>query len=197
MKFQLDSDQESTDGEDEASQGGEPLEELDPNRLLFRASRVHNVPLMSQALALGADRNWINDEQFSSSPIHQSILSGSVMACEFLFLNGAKINQIDTNGNTPLHLAALNRSTGQACLLLKHKANHHLPNHKGHTALDIAVQNADADIVTLLRLAALNEEIRESDLAGDDDTFNHVVSEFSQMVYTHPERLHNKKSESK
>ena len=41
----------------------------------------------------------------------------------------------------------------------------------------------------------LNEEIRESaDFAGgDDDTFNDVVQEFSQMVYTHPERL-NKRS---
>ena len=35
--------------------------------------------------------------------------------------------------------------------------------------------NSDADIVTLLRLAALNEEIRESDLTGDDATFNDVV----------------------
>ena len=41
----------------------------------------------------------------------------------------------------------------------------------------------------------LNEEIRESAdfVGGDDDTFNDVVQEFSQMVYTHPERL-NKKS---
>ena len=51
---------------------------------------------MSQALALGADRDWTN-EQFST-PIHQSILSGSVMACEFLLLNGAKINAIDASG---------------------------------------------------------------------------------------------------
>ena len=50
-------------------------------------------------------------------------------------------------------------------------------------------------IQKILRLAMLNEEIRESaDFAGgDDDTFNDVVQEFSQMVYTHPERL-NKKS---
>jgi hypothetical protein len=27
---------------------------------------------------------------------------------------------------------------------------------------------------------------------GDDDTFNDVVQEFSQMVYTHPERLQKK-----
>ena len=33
----------------------------------------------------------------------------------------------------------------------------------------------------------------ENDMTGaDDDTFNDVVQEFSQMVYTHPERLHKK-----
>ena len=62
---------------------------------------------------------------------------------------------------------------------------------------DIAVSKADADIVTLLRLAALNEEIRENDMAGDDDTFNDVVQEFSQMVYTHPQRLHKKGDKTK
>ena len=62
---------------------------------------------MSQALALGADRDWTN-ENFSTA-IHQSILSGSVMACEFLLLNGAKINAVDAEGNTPLHLSAMHR----------------------------------------------------------------------------------------
>ena len=119
------------------------------------------------------------------------------MACEYLVLNGAKINAVDADGNTALHLAARYGSTGQVCLLLKHRANHHIPNAEGKKALDIAVQNSDADIVTLLRLAMLNEEIRESpDFAGgDDDTFNDVVQEFSQMVYTHPKRL-NKRSTS-
>ena len=61
-----------------------------------------------------------------------------------------------------------------------------------------------------LRLAALNEEIREADMTLHDDTFNDVVQveslfkfdllnfkvfavqEFSRMVYTHPERLQKK-----
>ena len=43
------------------------------------------------------------------------------MACEFLVLNGAKINAIDADGNTALHLAALHGSTGQ---VLKIKYNY-------------------------------------------------------------------------
>ena len=47
--------------------------------------------------------------------------------------------------------------------------------------------------MSCFKLAALNEEIRENDMSGnDDDTFNAVVSEFSQMVYTHPDRLRKK-----
>merc|ERR1719481_1430138 len=106
------------------------------------------------------------------------------MATEFLILNNAKT------------VASQMGNTGQVCLLLKHRADHHRVNNEGKEPLDIAVANSDADIVTLLRLAALNEEIRASDMTGDDDTFNDVVQEFSQMVYTHPERL-QKKSEKK
>ena len=62
--FQLDSDQESTDGEDSVTQSGEPLGVLEPNRLLFRASRVHNVPLMCQAIALGKDYSFSGGNAF-------------------------------------------------------------------------------------------------------------------------------------
>ena len=79
---ELDSDQESTDGEDVAAvELGDPLEKLSGNLLLFRAARVHNVPVMGQAVALGADRDWICEESNFSTAMHQSILSGSVMAC--------------------------------------------------------------------------------------------------------------------
>lgn len=191
---ELDSDQESTDGEDITSMADQAyieamLAELTPNHLLYRASRVHNLPVMSQALALGANRDW--EAPNGSAVIHQSILSGSILACEFLLLNGAKINALDRDGNTPLHLAVSQGNTGQVCLLLKHRANRHFKNKLGQVALDIAVQNSDADIVTLLKLAALNEEIRENDMAGDD-TFHDVVQEFSQMGSTHPERFHRK-----
>jgi len=197
---ELDSDQESTDGEGETvwSPPHDRLDMLTPDMLLYRAARAHNLPVMLQALALGADTEWQcgGVGETRRTAMHQSVLSGSVMATEFLILNSARTVAVDGQGNTALHLAAQLGNTGQVCLLLKHRADHHRVNNEGKEPLDIAVGNSDADIVTLLRLAALNEEIRANDMTGDDDTFNDVVQEFSQMVYTHPERL-QKKSEKK
>ena len=117
--IELDSDQESTDGEDNVcgSEGGDindllNLGKLTPDHLLYRAARMHNLPVMAQALALGGEKDFILPAT-NSSVIHQSILSGSVMACEFLLLNGARINVVDGEKNTPLHLAAKHGNTGQ------------------------------------------------------------------------------------
>lgn len=71
------------------------------------------------------------------------------MACEYLILNGAKINAQDSEGNTPLHLATQMGHTAQVCLLLKHRADQHVRNKDDTEALSIAVQSANADIVTL------------------------------------------------
>ena len=139
---ELDSDQESTDGEGGEGEGeGEtcwtpphdPLSLLCPNMLLYRAARAHNLPVMLQALALGADPEWRcgTDGEISRSSIHQSIMSGSVMATEFLILNSVKTITPDGEGNTALHLASLLGNTGQVCLLLKHRADHHKRNYEG------------------------------------------------------------------
>jgi ankyrin repeat protein len=39
------------------------------------------------------------------------------MSAEFLLLNGAKINAVDSSGNTSLHLAAGQGSTSQVLML--------------------------------------------------------------------------------
>ena len=196
--IELDTDQESTDGEDNGgSEGGDAdlllaLGKLTPDHLLYRAARMHNLPVMAQALALGAEKDFVLPGS-SSSVIHQSILSGSVMACEFLLLNGARINVLDGDKNTPLHLAAKHGNTGQVCLLLKARADHSRRNAARQLPVDIAIANSDADIVTVLRLASLKEEmgLDEGGAAGGgggsapggegDDTFNDVVQEFSQV----------------
>jgi len=193
---QLDSDQESTDEETDTSsntQITDSMLDLHPDLLLYRGAGAHNLPVMLMALALGADPEWKHNGEGMQTAIHQAVRSGSVMSTQFLILNNTPTGSSDGDGNSGLHVAAMLRNTGQVCLLLKHRANHHLLNRANQNPLDIAVANSDADIVTLLRLAALNEEIRENDLTGDDDTFNDVVQEFSNMVYTHPERLNRNK----
>lgn len=71
------------------------------------------------------------------------------MSCEYLILNGAKINSQDNEGRTPLHLATELSHTAQVCLLLKHRADQHLQDHSGIEPLEIAIKEANADIVTL------------------------------------------------
>ena len=66
-------------------------------------------------------------------PLLQSILSGSVMATELLILNSVTTATADSRGDTALHLAAKHGNTGQVCLLLKHRADHHKLNADGRT----------------------------------------------------------------
>ena len=110
--------------------------------------------------------------------IHLWYFQGSVMSCEYLLLNGAKINCQDVDGKTPLYLATelgddiptkhlngcsifnnlstitynnllFSGHTAQVCLLLKHHADQHIEDEGGVKPLSIAVKEANADIVTL------------------------------------------------
>lgn len=55
----------------------EDIANLNPNLLLYKASAVHNIPVMCQALALGANKLWRNEADLKRTPLHQAILSVS------------------------------------------------------------------------------------------------------------------------
>uniref|UniRef100_A0A8C1RDV5 Arf-GAP with coiled-coil, ANK repeat and PH domain-containing protein n=1 Tax=Cyprinus carpio TaxID=7962 RepID=A0A8C1RDV5_CYPCA len=152
---EVDIEQEASDPEDGR--------ELDPKTLLHKASRARNLPVMAEALAHGADVNSVNEEDQSKSPLIQAVAGGSLIACEFLLQNGADVNQRDVRGRAPLHHATCLGHTGQVCLFLKRGASQMEVDEDGQDPLSIAVQAANADIVTLLRLARMNEEMREAD----------------------------------
>ncbi|KAF5307083.1 hypothetical protein FQR65_LT07142 [Abscondita terminalis] len=193
--FSLSSDQESTGGEDNEALAEEDISKLHPNLLLYKAAAAHNLPVMCEAFALGADKYWTNLEDKGRNALHQAVLSGSVMSCAYLLLNGAKINIQDNNGKTPLHLATQGGHTAQICLLLKYRANQHLEDDEGKLPLSIAEQMEHADIVTLL--GRLNEEMKDSDVGiTNDEMFNDVVRDFSQLAYCHPERLVRPKNDT-
>ncbi|KAK7881951.1 hypothetical protein WMY93_028125 [Mugilogobius chulae] len=122
---------------------------------------------------------------------------GSLLACEFLLLNGAKVNHRDLSGQGALHAAATAGHTGQVCLLLKRGANQYAADERGHDPLAIAVETANADIVTLLRMARMNEEMKDSEglfgATGDDETFQDIFRDFSDMASHEPDKLSRRK----
>uniref|UniRef100_A0A672FU46 Arf-GAP with coiled-coil, ANK repeat and PH domain-containing protein n=1 Tax=Salarias fasciatus TaxID=181472 RepID=A0A672FU46_SALFA len=159
--------EESSSGEveieQEVSSDPEDPRELHPGALLHRSSRLHNLPLMAEALAHGADVHSASEEEEGKTPLIQAVAGGSLIACEFLLQNGADVNQRDMRGRGPLHHATYLGHTGQVCLFLKRGASQTEVDEQGHDPLSIAVQAANADIVTLLRLARMNEEMREAE----------------------------------
>uniref|UniRef100_H3CE99 Arf-GAP with coiled-coil, ANK repeat and PH domain-containing protein n=1 Tax=Tetraodon nigroviridis TaxID=99883 RepID=H3CE99_TETNG len=137
--------------------------DLQPGALLHRASRNQNLAAMAEALAHGADVNSADHADGGKTPLIQAVVGGSLIACEFLLQNAADVNQRDGRGRSPLHHATYLGHTGQVCLFLKRGAAQGDADQDGQDPLSVAVQQANADIVTLLRLARMNEEMKESE----------------------------------
>ncbi|KAE9533921.1 hypothetical protein AGLY_009000 [Aphis glycines] len=174
----ISSDDDSTISDDGTDVVEEDISTLRPDMLLYRAAAAHNLPVMCHAIATGADRNWKNPNDNGRTSLFQAILSGSVMACEYLILNAADINIQDDHGQTPLFFATQLGHTAQVCLLLKHKANQYLRDNDNIEPLEVATKQANANIVTLLKISRLNDqsEIPES--------FKDAVRDFTQLTFS-------------
>uniref|UniRef100_A0AAQ5YD39 Arf-GAP with coiled-coil, ANK repeat and PH domain-containing protein n=1 Tax=Amphiprion ocellaris TaxID=80972 RepID=A0AAQ5YD39_AMPOC len=135
----------------------------DPGLQLYWASCARSLPDMAEALAHGAEVNWVNTDEEKRTPLIMAVQGGSLVTCEFLLQNAANVNQQDAQGRGPLHHATMLGHTGQVCLFLKRGANQNAADIDEKTPLTIAVEAANADIVTLLRLAKMNEEMREAE----------------------------------
>ncbi|XDA81764.1 hypothetical protein R6Z07F_011695 [Ovis aries] len=162
LAFGVGSVVDRADGEAE-TWGLADVRELHPGLLAHRAARTRDLPALAAALAHGAEVNWADAEDEGKTPLVQAVLGGSLIVCEFLLQNGADVNQRDSHGRAPLHHATLLGRTGQVCLFLKRGADQHALDHAQQDPLSIAVQEANADIVTLLRLARMAEEMREAE----------------------------------
>uniref|UniRef100_A0A8C2AL90 Arf-GAP with coiled-coil, ANK repeat and PH domain-containing protein n=1 Tax=Cyprinus carpio TaxID=7962 RepID=A0A8C2AL90_CYPCA len=160
--------------------------QLTPGLQLYWASFSRSLPDMTQALAHGAGVNWTNPDHENRTPLIMAVHGGSLVTCEFLLQNSASVNQQDSLGRGPLHHATILGHTGQVCLFLKRGANQNAADVENQTPLSIAVEAANADIVTLLRLAKMNEEMRESE---GDETYQDIFQDFSQMASNDPDKL--------
>lgn len=67
---------EESSGEAEIEQEASDLEdlrELHPGLLIYKAAQARNLPLMAEALAHGAEINWVNDEDENKTPLIQAV----------------------------------------------------------------------------------------------------------------------------
>uniref|UniRef100_A0A3Q3A8H7 Arf-GAP with coiled-coil, ANK repeat and PH domain-containing protein n=1 Tax=Kryptolebias marmoratus TaxID=37003 RepID=A0A3Q3A8H7_KRYMA len=166
--------------------------EYSPGLQLYWASCAHSLPDMAEALAHGAEVNWVNTEEDKKTPLIMAVHGGSLVTCEFLLQNAANVNQQDAQGRGPLHHATTLGHTGQVCLFLKRGANQNAADIDEKTPLSIAVEAANADIVTLLRLAKMNEEMREAEgpyNPSGDETYQDIFQDFTHMASNDPEKL--------
>ncbi|XP_041840988.1 arf-GAP with coiled-coil, ANK repeat and PH domain-containing protein 1 [Melanotaenia boesemani] len=178
----------------------EDLSGLHPGALLYRSAALQNFPVMADALAHGADVNWVNLAEDSSTPLIQAVSVNALAACEFLLQNGANVNQADSNGRRPLHHATILGHTGLVCLFLKRGADYNALDKNQKDPITIAVENANADIVTLLRIAKMNKEMREMDGAfgqSGDETYHDIFRDFSHMASNNPEKLKRRSADPK
>uniref|UniRef100_A0A8C4GPV1 Arf-GAP with coiled-coil, ANK repeat and PH domain-containing protein n=1 Tax=Dicentrarchus labrax TaxID=13489 RepID=A0A8C4GPV1_DICLA len=163
-----------------------------PGLQLYWASCARSLPDMAEALAHGAEVNWVNTEDDKRTPLIMAVQGGSLVTCEFLLQNAANVNQQDAQGRGPLHHATMLGHTGQVCLFLKRGANQNAADIDEKTPLTIAVEAANADIVTLLRLAKMNEEMREAEgpySQSGDETYQDIFQDFTHMASNDPDKL--------
>ncbi|XP_034413499.1 arf-GAP with coiled-coil, ANK repeat and PH domain-containing protein 1 isoform X2 [Cyclopterus lumpus] len=178
----------------------EDLSGLHPGALLYRSAALQNFPVMADALAHGASVNWVNAAEESSTPLIQAVSANALAACEFLLQNSANVNQTDSNGRGPLHHATILGHTGLVCLFLKRGADYNAKDKTHKDPITIAVDTANADIVTLLRIAKMNKEMREMDGAfgqSGDETYHDIFRDFSHMASNNPEKLKRRSADPK
>ncbi|KAL8177066.1 UNVERIFIED_CONTAM: Arf-GAP with coiled-coil, ANK repeat and PH domain-containing protein 1 [Gekko kuhli] len=176
---------------------GEDLHSLHPGPLLYRAAAAPpSLPTMADALAHGADVNWVNVAHESRTPLLQAVAANSLLACEFLLQNGASVNQADSRGRAPLHHATILGHTGLACLFLKRGANMNAVDEEGKDPLSIAMDSTNADIVTLLRLAKMREVEMAQGQSGDE-TYLDIFHDFSLMASNDPDKLNRRSHDLK
>ncbi|XP_077445805.1 arf-GAP with coiled-coil, ANK repeat and PH domain-containing protein 1 isoform X2 [Stigmatopora argus] len=210
--------------EDEKDEVEEDLSGLHPGALLYRSAALQNFPVMADALAHGADVNWVNAAEEARTPLIRAVSAvrvftadrpprsrgtgvafcpseqNALAACEFLLQNGADVNQVDRSGRGPLHHATILGHTGLVCLFLKRGADYNARDVNRKDPITIAVDNANADIVTLLRIAKMNREMQEMDSSlgkSGDETYHHIFKDFSHMASNNPEKLKRRSADGK
>ncbi|CAB5179215.1 unnamed protein product [Rhizophagus irregularis] len=137
-------------------------------------------------LSLGANVDWKNEQENSTTALHQAILKSDDVAIEFLLLWSCNINEVDNNGWSALHHAAATNNARLLLTLMKRQADTHLKDKNGKIPLDIAVEKQNVQAVTALRLFQFERQLTRSEYSifGVDEALNSVSKPYNRSGAT-------------
>ena len=126
------------------------VKQLERRNLLLRAVMYGQSEIVRLLLTVGVNANQ-SDRFVRSRPLHFACLSGHLSIVELLLENGADIDAIVKGLNcTALHIVVFNKKTSITKLLLKNGCKTNVRNHKGQTALEVALNRGYFDGVKQL-----------------------------------------------
>jgi ankyrin repeat protein len=127
---------------------------------LHHAVKNGDLPMVSYLLSIGVDLNSrANVRNLRNTPLHiasSSINESSLEIMRLLIEQGANCHDVNTELDSPLHLAVFSNCPDHVDLLIQHGVRLNSPNCLGQTPLHVAVLVDSPEIVDRLLVAGAN-----------------------------------------
>ena len=121
-----------------------------------------NLNLVSDLIALGANVDWRDEENYNFTPLHVAAEYGSVELARILIDAGANVNVQNEWDSTPLHVAASRGKVEISRMLIGAGADVDAQDEVGWTPLHWAAWNGEIESVRMLIDAGARKDIHNN-----------------------------------
>jgi ankyrin repeat protein/mannosyltransferase OCH1-like enzyme len=193
----------------EVLKGISEMEEFYNNKL-FTAAQIGDLEMAMQAIAAGANINYIHT--LGATSLYIASQNGHLSLVNLLIKNGAKLDLAIADGRTSLFIAAFNGHSEVVAAFIEAGADMEISS-QGHTPLYAAIYNGFKDVVILLlksgasiennlnrftpMFIAASKGLNKKALQNDRDIYQIVLEYYWEIVkkmHVHHAQFHNEKS---